>query len=283
MHTADSGVITTMKTLRTLMATVGLLLALAVSASAQTSLTSTTLAAAVAATDNQINVASASGIEVGDRVAILAGNRVAEFVRVKAINGTFISVSRGVDSRAIAHLNASTIYHAPEAQWYRNDPVVGTTCVQASELYLPHVNTLTKTITQCSPAGVWYRVDQTFNVVCRTTPLFTGSIDQSCWQADGNYVLVAVREVHTVKESGGTLTLIAKRQQGTEAAASGDVLITALDMAAAATAETVRTATLTTTGADLLFDAGDRVGLDFTDDVAGELAGVVVTFTFAPI
>lgn len=272
-----------MKLIRSLMVTVGLLLALTVPTFAQTSLSSTTLAAAVTATASQIQVASNSGIEVNDRVAVVeGGNRVAEFLRVRAINGVFITVSRAVDSAAVAHASGATIYHAPEAQYYSGDPMPGSTCTRSSELYLPHVSKASKTITECSPAGVWYRLDQQFSVKCWSGALFTSSIDQACWLANGNYVVTAISEVHTVKEAGGTLTLIPRKATGTQAAASGAALATALDMAAAATVETVRSATLTTTVADLLVVAGNRLALDFTDDVAGELAGVSVTFTLAP-
>src|SRR3990167_2819397 len=115
--------------MRTMLRTALLALAALVSAApllAQTTLTSTTLAAAVTAsataTATQINVTSATGIEVDDLIAVLADNRVAELMRVRAINGTFITVSRGVDSRAVAHLSGATLYHAPPAQFYRADP-----------------------------------------------------------------------------------------------------------------------------------------------------------------
>lgn len=275
-----------MKTIRSLMVTVGLLLALAVPSFAQTTLNSTTLAAAVTDVNaGQFQLASTSNISAGDYVVIATGNVVREIALVRAVASPFVTVTRdavafSTDRKARKHASGSTVYTGARARFYSSD--VAGACTAAQEQFLPHISTATGFIFQCSPAGVWYRLDQTFNVVCRTTPLATGSIDQSCWQADGNYVLVAIREVHTVKEAGGTLTLIARRQQSTEAPASGDALNTALDMAAAATVETVRTATLTSTGADLLLSAGERLGLDFTDDVAGELAGVVVTFTIAP-
>lgn len=270
-----------MKTLRSLLATVGLVLAFAVSAFAQTTVTSTTLAAAVGATDSQINVASATGVEVNDRVAIVSDNRVAEFVRVRAINGTFLTVSRGVDSRAIAHLSGATVYHAPEAQFYRADPMPGSACTSTSELYLPHINTTSKTISQCSPASVWYRLDAQFTVPCFTGVLATSSVDQSCWTVNGNYVITGITYVSKVVEAAGTLTVIPRRQQGTEAPASGDALATAIS-GVSTVAETVTSFTLTTTGSLLLLSSGERLGLDFTDDVAGELLGVLVTFTLAP-
>jgi hypothetical protein len=39
---------------------------------------------------------------------------------------------------------------------------------------------------------------------------------------------------------------------------------------------------LTATQSLLILAAGDRLGIDFTDDVAGELAGTLVTFTLVP-
>lgn len=271
-----------MKTLRTLTATVSLVLALAVSVSAQTTLTSTTLAAAATASATQVSVASATGIEVGDYLAVLARNQVAELMTVRAVNGTFITVSRGTQFPAVAHLSGATLYHAPPAQFYTTDPVVGSACTRASELYLPHINRTSRTVSQCSTASVWYRLDEQFVVDCYTGALATGSVDQTCWTANGNYVITAISYVSKVAESAGTLTVIPRRQQGTEAPASGDSLGTAIS-GVSTVAETVTAFTLTTTGADLLLDSGDRLGIDFTDDVAGELLGVVVAFTLAPI
>lgn len=274
-----------MKTLfRHALLALAVLLAAAAPTLAQTTLTSTTLAAAVTAGTNpatQINVASATGIEVDDLIAVLADNRVSEVMRVRAINGTYITVSRGVDSRAVAHLSGATLYHAPAAQFYRNDPPVGSDCERSEEQYLPHINTSSKLITECSTGDVWYRLDQQFNVSCSTGVLFGDSIDQTCWTARRDYVVTAISYVSRVAESAGTLTVIPRRQQGTEAPASGDSLATAIS-GVSTVAETVTAFTLTTTGADLLLDAGDRLGIDFTDDVAGELAGVIITFTLAP-
>ena len=270
-----------MRTLRTGLLALAVLLS-AVQAFAQTTLTSTTLAAAVGASDTQINVTSATGIEVNDRIAVLAGNKVVETMRVRVINGTFLTVSRAVSGRSLAHLSLATIYHAPDAQFYTGDPVLGTACTRASERFLPHINTSSGLITQCSTASVWYRLDQQFVVDCYTGALATGSVDQTCWTANGNYVITAISYVSKVVESAGTLTVIPRRQQGTEAPASGDSLATAIS-GVSTVAETVTAFTLTTTGADLLLDSGDRLGIDFTDDVAGELLGVVVSFTLAPI
>lgn len=150
-----------MKPIKTLMATVGLILMLAASSFAQTTLTSTTLAAAATATATQVNVTSASGIEVGDYLAVLRSPyQVAEIMTVRAINGTFLTVSRGTQFPAVAHRTASVVYHAPPAQFYTTDPVPGTTCTRANELYLPHINRVSRVVSDCATAGgVWYRLD----------------------------------------------------------------------------------------------------------------------------
>lgn len=107
-----------------------------------------------------------------------------------------------------------------------------------------------------------------------------GMVDQSCFIADKIYTVAQITVIFTVSEGSGTLTLIPRKQEGVEAAASGQALATAMDMTG--TAETLITATLTGTGADLILAVGDRLGLDFTDDTAGVLAGLVVTFTLNP-
>lgn len=274
-----------MKLFRTVMLTVGLLALLAMPTAAQTTLNSSTLAAAVTSTTTtQLQLASTSNVSVGDYYAIVTGNVVREVGIVRAVTSPYLSVTRGAVPIGFGatrlHASGSTVYTGAKQRFYQDDKAG--TCTSTSEAFLPHISLSTGFIYQCNAGGVWYRLDWTFTVVCRTTPLNTGSIDQSCWQADGNYVIVGINEVHTVKEAGGTLTLIPRKQTTTQAAASGASLGTALDMAAAATVETVRPFVLTTTGADLLLASGNRLGLDFTDDVAGELAGVVVTFTLAP-
>lgn len=271
-----------MKILHTLMATVGLLFLLTVPAVAQTAIVSTTLNAAATAGATQISVASNTGIEVNDLVAVLSNLRVAELMRVRAINGGFITVSRGIDSRAVAHLSGATIYHAPPAQFYRADPNAGGTCERSDEQYLPHINTSSKLLSDCSTADVWYRLDEQFNVACNTGVLFGDSIDQTCWAARRDYVITAISYVSRVVEAGGTLTVRPMRQEALEAPASGDLLATALS-GVSTVAETVTAFVLTTIDSSfLLLDAGDRLGIDFTDDTAGELAGVIVTFTLAP-
>jgi hypothetical protein len=267
-------------------ALVGLVLAFALVAGAspafaQTSVSSTTLSAAVP-NGNQlfVIVASATGIEVND---LLFVDR--EAMRVESISGTRINVLRGQEGTAGRNHGANAIvYHGPSAQFARDEVSSGAACTASAQPYSPTIVLPSGNIYSCV-GSQWLRIGGDVGAVyvtCRTL-LAADSIDQSCFIADRDYVIVKITEVHTTAESAGTLTLIPRRQQGTEAAASGDALATAIDMVGAgAVAQTVKTATLTTTVADLLLDAGDRLGLDFTDDVAGELAGVTVTFTLIP-
>lgn len=269
-----------MNTLRRSLLALAVMLA-AVPVYAQTSLTSTTLAAAVSASDTTFNVTSNSGIEVGDYIAVVNKNRAVEIATVRSINGTFIGVSRASRLSKNAYATGSTIYHAPKAQFYDSNPLG--TCTRSAESFLPHINQQDGIISDCHAAGVWYRLNEQIDVPCYTGALATGSVDQSCWTVNGNYVITKITYVAKVAESAGTLTVIPRRQQGTEAPASGDALATAINAVAAGTAaETVTDFTLTATSALLLLSEDERLGIDFTDDVAGELLGVVVTFTLAP-
>jgi hypothetical protein len=70
------------------------------------------------------------------------------------------------------------------------------------------------------------------------------------------------------------------RQQGTEAPASGDVLVTG-GFDGVGAAETLQTGTIVTAGNIHKFAAGNRLGIDFTGDAAGELLGVCITAKFS--
>lgn len=108
-------------------------------------------------------------------------------------------------------------------------------------------------------------------------------IDQSIFTADRAMKLVGITETHTVKEAAGTLHIMPVKQVGTQAAAAGTPLITNntnLGFDGTAAAETPQTGVLVAVDASVTFAAGDRLGLDYTGDVAGELAGVVITYKF---
>ncbi len=115
-----------------------------------------------------------------------------------------------------------------------------------------------------------------------TGPLVTASVDTIVFLADRAYTITDIDYIHQVKESAGTLTVMPERLQGTEAVAAGNDLVTTAFDATSIVANTTTTGALTSTTAFLTLAAGDRIGLDFTDDTAGELANVCVTFGLVP-
>lgn len=249
---------------------------------AQTAVNATTIAAALSATANQVALTSASTVAVND---ILYVDQ--EAMRVRSISGVYATVARGVEgTSATAHNTLAAIYTGPRVRFMQPVPRRGS-CTRTAETYLPRIVPSAGQIWDCpAGAGTWVLSSSAGlarTVECFVGVLVTANVDQTCFIADRPYYVSKIQEIHTTAESAGTLTIIPRRQQGTEAAASGDALATAIDMVGAgAVAQTLKTATLTTTTAFLILNAGDRLGLDFTDDVAGELAGVLVTFTLMP-
>lgn len=255
------------------------LLVFPASVSAQTALSETTLSAAATSSQNFIVVTSATGIVAGRGIYV---GREYMVVSGNYVSGTRIPVTRGVAGLAVSHAASTPLYHGPPSAFIRSDR--DGSCVAASEAYLPLINVDNGKIWDCgSNVEKWVNIRGLVVVTCRAL-LVADQIDQTCFTADRPYLLYKVTEVHTTAESAGTLTLIPKRQQSTEAPASGDALTSAIDMVGAgAVAQTVKTATLTTSEAFLIIETGNRIGLDFTDDTAGELAGVVVTLYLYPL
>lgn len=248
------------------------------SAFAQTATTATTLSTAIAdSATTTVVVASATNVDAGGMLYV---DR--EALDVISVNSTTVRVRRGsLGTRAASHVINTVVYVAAKAQkagvfttWRSGS------CTAAAQGFLPQIDASSGGIYDCpSAVGQWVNLRNQVIVTCRAL-LIADMIDQSCFTADRAYLLVKITEVHTTAESGGTLTLIPKRQVGTQAAASGDTLTAAaIDMVGAgAVAQTVKTPALTATPTLLKISTGDRLGLDFTDDVAGELAGVTVTF-----
>lgn len=254
-----------------------LALFLAVPTSAQTSLSETTVAAAVTSSQSFVQVASATGAVAGGGLYV---DR--EFMRIadNYVSGTTIPVIRV--GRAVSHAASVPVYLGPAAAFVTRD--YDGSCVAASEDYTPRINTQNGNIWECnSVVEKWVNLRDLVVVTCRAL-LVADMVDQSCFTANRPYLVYRINYVHTTPESAGTLTVRAMRQQGTEAPASGDLLATAINAVAAGTAaQTVVTATLSATEAFLILETGNRLGLDFTDDTAGELAGVTVSFFLYPL
>lgn len=252
---------------------------LAVPALAQTSLNETTLSAAVTSSAQTIVLSSATGVADGYGIYI---DREYMTVSASWTSGTTVPVIRR--GQATSHAAGVPVFIGPAHAFVTADPAGS--CVAASQPYLPVINVLNGNIWDCSSTvEKWVNLRDITVVTCRTGPLATGSVDQSCFTANRPYLVYKITEVHTTAESAGTVTLIPRRQQSTEAPASGDSLVaSAIDMVGAgAVAQTVKTPALTATESLLMLATGDRLGLDFTDDTPGELAGVVVTFYLYPM
>lgn len=101
-----------------------LVLILAGSLFGQTALTSTTLASAVAVTDDEISVASATGIAAATGNASSGSFLVIgpETVKVMSVSGTVVKVQRGYAGKVYAHPSGAVVYEATAAELASAEP-----------------------------------------------------------------------------------------------------------------------------------------------------------------
>lgn len=252
-------------------------LVLPVSVSAQTALTETTLAAAVTSSATSVVLTSATGVSAGVGIYV---DREYMTVGASYVSGTTVPVLRRAGARA--HATSTLTYIGPATAFITVDR--SGACTSTNETYLPQINTVNGSIWDCgAKVGRWVNLRALQTVTCRAL-LVADQIDQSCFTADRPYVVYKINYVATTAEAGGTLTIIPRKQSSTQTPASGTALATAINAVTTGTAaQTVATATLSSTATALLLATGDRLGLDYTDDTAGELAGVVVTFFLYPL
>lgn len=254
------------------------LVALVSPAAAQTALNETTLSATITASQSTLVVASATGFSAGKVIYIER-----EAMRVSAVSSTTITVVRGFGPTVPTAHAVSAVVYAGDSAAFTPGPGKAGSCTATAERYLPVINTQNGAVYDCGNAGVWFDRRNTRLVTCRAL-LIADMIDQMCFTADQAYIVTKITYVATTAEAGGTLTVIPRKTTSTTAPASGTALATAIDAVTTGTAaQVVATATLTSTASALKLAAGNRLALDFTDDTAGELAGVEVTFTLAPI
>ena len=95
--------------------------------------------------------------------------------------------------------------------------------------------------------------------------------------------VITIREIHTVAGSDGSaVTATIRRCQGTEAATAGDDLLgtTKIDLKGTALTEqkfdAADSGELTSTAANLILEAGDRLSLDVTGTTTA-VAGVIIS------
>lgn len=110
-------------------------------------LRSTTLSAAVAASDQEIFVASATGITAG--MTAFVGK---ETMRVREVAGTRLVVSRGMDGTVTAHASGATIYVDERTYFHTRDPTGP--CTVGPETVRPYVNMSGGRVHDCL-SSVW--------------------------------------------------------------------------------------------------------------------------------
>lgn len=141
--------------------TIALLALVAGLALGQTSLTTTTLSAAVAAGDTVISVASATGMTAYSNQlnTVLYVGR--EAMDVVSISSTRITVRRSrAGSRMSAHPSAATVWIGPPAAFSASNPVAGSPCTLAELGYKPTIVPTTGQFFDCdSSTLLWYQLD----------------------------------------------------------------------------------------------------------------------------
>jgi hypothetical protein len=120
---------------------------------AQASLTSTTLSAAITSSQNSFVVASATNITAQSasspslQTAIYVDH---ELMYVVGVNGTTVTVTRGYQTPAGPHLSGATVLAGRPQQFYNVDPPAQGSCTAATTQITPYVNVTTGAQWLCS-------------------------------------------------------------------------------------------------------------------------------------
>lgn len=143
-----------MKSFRTLLSGVVLLLSLAGFSYGQTILTQTTLSAAVSSgSAGTVVVSSATGFSVGT-TALYVDN---EYMLVQGVNSTTISVIRGQGgSRATTHASGALVFVGPRIAFGSSPSAANPSgsCTRGNIQYLPYINVASGVISDCV-GGNW--------------------------------------------------------------------------------------------------------------------------------
>lgn len=106
-------------------------------------------------------------------------------------------------------------------------------------------------------------------------------VDSWVFLSDRNYVIVGVKEVHTVA-NGATLTADLKvTRSGTAQAPTSGTSILASTLNLNSTDNTIVTGTLSTTSSNLYLNSGDLLGVVLSTDLTS-LQGCLITVTLEP-
>ena len=119
---------------------------------AQTTITTTTLSAAIDKTQTTFTVASATGFATGSLCYV--GN---ELMYIISVSSTRITVERGYDgTRATGHRASQTIFVGAPERFRKSDPDWDEACVRSSQLYNLWVNAVNGNVWRCDESGRWF-------------------------------------------------------------------------------------------------------------------------------
>src|SRR5436309_149057 len=209
-----------MKTfLKTTVAAIALMIAVAVSGQAQTATTQTITSAAMTATQTTITVASSTGFTASSGTQSYNAWVDGELVKLLSQVGTSTTwnVTRGLSpTRGIAHPTASLVFVGPAVAtgpFVMQDPFPGTSCTPTNFQYLPLINVRNNTLWNCISTTVsgglaatgggngsrWNGVSLTKNTTTHPTTVI----------ADANYTALLADEfiIFNRTASGRTETL----------------------------------------------------------------------------
>ncbi len=248
---------------------------------AQTALTTTTTSEVLDATEQGINIASTSGVTVGD-IAVVD----AEAMRVLSIgtNPTRIRVIRGVEgTKADDHATSSDIFIDPADRFIKED-LVGS-CTVGNTPYAPVINLTTGRRYRCLESR-WVLVWDGSGTLGETYATYA----QGATVADAVSTIfyVAVRPMRVTDidviwdtaESSGAMNVQVQKLVGTEEIASGDDLLSAV-VDATGTANTIANGSLSSTAAFLELAAGDSLAVELTA-TPNQIVGLTVTVRLVP-
>ena len=251
---------------------------------AQTTVTSTTLSTAVNNQLQQIAVASVTGFDVGDIAFV---DREAMLVRSVNSSALIIGVQRGWEGTiAQAHGASAPVFIGAPSNYYQGPtPPVGI-CTATAENFLPRIMLPSGDVYTCAGSALgayWQKIGADLGTVTQQFVqggVAANAVDTAFFIADRTYVVTKIQAVWAVAESTGSMDIMVEKLTGTTACASGTDLQTAA-IAGTGAAQTVATATLTATPANLLVAAGDRLCVDLTA-TPNEISQLVVTAQLTP-
>lgn len=170
---------------------------------AATSLTATTISAAMNTTQTTIVVASATSLAAGWNMYI---DR--ELMLIRVVTGTTITVQRGVGGTApAAHGSGAGVLAQTPSAFFLTD--VSGSCNVGTEVYLPHVNVINGNLYDCVPssstlytgAGYWVRHKElgfTIPSFYGTGSIFTYSAGAAIMVKPGVHLLTGTAQAYTL-------------------------------------------------------------------------------------